>query len=141
MKDSFEIVAYDTDVNLRQVSHNWDVCRELAKVFDLQHQEAVLFINKAQNRFRLIVMFYKIPCLLCPPVDPSDLVSLYLKISAFLRQFSARFSEGIEYLDGQIEHAQTRIERRKELAKKAKKKRPKKKKKAKSKKGKLKLVA
>jgi len=124
------IVHQEEQVNLLHVSHNQRVLEKRMLEYEkeygrkLRHCEAIVYCNKAYDKFRLIVSFYGVPILMLPPVDPEKRLSLYLNISQFLRKFSSRKAV-TDFLDREIEEAQERLERseRVKLARKALKRR------------------
>jgi len=116
------IVGYEDDANLREISWNQGFLESVKKEWELKHCQAVLFVNKAHDRFRLVVCFYNFTVLMLPPVDQEDRVSLYLKVSQFLKKFTGRFKDATDLLDAEIELSNERIKRRKQLAKSAVKK-------------------
>lgn len=113
-----KIIDVEEDTNLLQVSWNQTFLEKVKDEHSLKHREAVLFINKAQDRFRLVACFYGLAVLILPPVNPENRLSLYLKVSQFLRKFSIRGSV-TEMIDLEIETAERRIKRRAAAAKKA----------------------
>jgi hypothetical protein len=88
---------------------------ETKETYKLKHTQAVLFINLARDRFRLVACFYNFAVLMLPPVDSQDRISLYLKVSQFLKNF-ADSPKPSRVLDQQIESATARVEQRKRLA-------------------------
>jgi hypothetical protein len=118
------IIAVEEDANLREVSWNQRFLDRVKEEHSLRHCQAVLFVNVAQDRFRLVVNFYSMACLLLPPIDPANKLSVYLEVSRYLRKFNS-YKKVLDLIDGQIENAKTRIERRQKQARKAKKKRKK----------------
>ena len=121
------IVRSVSEVNLNTVSHNQRNLMRIVRSHEretqrkMRHCEAICYSNKTYDKFRLVVMFFSIPVLILPPIDPEDKLSLYLVISRFLRKFSAN-SEVTAYLDQEIEEAEDRInvsKARKANAKKA----------------------
>jgi len=115
----FEIVEYVENANLREVSWNETFLETVRVSHSLKHRTAVLFVNKAQDRFRLVANFFGVSVLILPPIDPADRTSLYLKISRYLKKFSSRFASGVKFLDAQIETSQERIRRRAVAARRA----------------------
>lgn len=124
------IVHQEEEVNLLTVSHNQRLLSERVAEYEewsgkkLRHCEAIVYCNKAYDKFRLIVSFYGVPILMLPPVEHEHRISLYLKISQFLRRFSARKAV-TDFLDREIEEAQERLEQseRVKLAKQGRKRR------------------
>lgn len=114
-----EIVGFESDKNLRELSWNIRILEKIKKDYDLAHGEAVIFRNVARDRFRMVVNFFGIPNLIIPPIDSSDKCSLDLKIAQFLRRFRTDNKEIVAYLDAEMESTQERLARRKLLAKKA----------------------
>lgn len=113
-----KIVDVVEDTNLLQVSWNQKFLEKTKNAHGLKHRDAVLFINRAQDRFRLVACFYGLAVLILPPVNPENRLSLYLKVSQFLRKFSIVGSV-TEMIDFEIETANRRIKRRAAAAKKA----------------------
>lgn len=120
----FEIVEMVEGANLLEVSWNQRFLESVLIQNNLKHRQAVLFVNKAQDRFRLVVNFFGLACLILPPVNPNARLSLYLKVSQFLKQFWAN-KDVIAYLDEEIARVDGLLEKRKEalkhVAKKSKK--------------------
>lgn len=119
----FEITRYVENANLREISWHDRFLAECKETHHLRHRQAVLFVNKAQDRFRLVANFFGMAVLILTPIDPEDRTSLYLKISRYLKKFKIKFADGIQFLDAQIETAQDRIKRRQVAARKARGKR------------------
>lgn len=108
-----EIIEVEEDANLRLVSWNQEFLDELKDQYLLKHGQAVLFVNKAQDRFRIVVCFYGMAMLLLPPItDAERKLSLYLVVSQYLRKFSTKYAGMMEYLDAQVEATQVRMDRR-----------------------------
>lgn len=122
MSSPINIVDVADDANLREVSWNQRFLDKVKKMNRLQHRQAVLFVNVAQDRFRLVVNFFGMACLLLPPIDPANKLSIYMEVARYLRKFDS-YADGLAFIDGQIETAKKRIERRKKQARKAKSKR------------------
>lgn len=114
-----KIIDVEEEANLLQVSWNQKFLEKIKDEYKLTHRQAVLFVNKAQDRFRLVACFYGLAVLVLPPVNPENRLSLYLKVSQFLRKFSVNKEVG-ESIDFEIETAKRRVARRAEAAKKAK---------------------
>lgn len=114
-----KIVGYEENANLREVNWNQRFLEKVKDEYNLQHKQAVLYINTTKDRFRLVANFFDLAVLILPPIDPADQISLYLKISEFLKKFSVGFGDAIEFLDHEIDNSQKRINRRKKLAEKA----------------------
>lgn len=120
--NGFEIVGFADSTNLRELNWNQHVLEKIKKEWKLNHGEAVVFCNDAQDRFRLVASFFGLPVLILPPVNQDDRISLYLKIALFLKKF--RIAGNItSVLEEEVEHAEKRIDRRKRLAKNAASKR------------------
>lgn len=115
MSSPIRIIGFEEGTNLRHVTWNQSYLEEVKKEWKLQHGQAVVFCNAAQDRFRLVAVFYGLAVLVLPPIDPEERHSLYLKISEFLRRFQPS-DKVAEKLEGEIELAKSRIERRKKLA-------------------------
>ena len=115
----FEIVGFEGDKNLRELSWNQAVLEAVQKEYGLKHGEAVIFRNRAQDRFRLVVNIFGIPNLILPPIDSADKCSLDLKIALFLRKFRTHSQQITAYLKTEVELSETRVQRRQHLAKKA----------------------
>jgi len=119
------IIEVEEDTNLRTISWNQRFLDKVKDQKSLKHGQAILYVNVAQDRFRLVVNFYGMAMLLLPPVTDADRrLSLYLRVSQYLRKFSG-FAKLQGFLSEQIESTKERIERRKKLAKTAKKRRKK----------------
>jgi len=117
-----DIVGFEEDTNLREVSWNQKYLDGVKAEWKLKHCQAILYVNKAHDRFRLVVCFYGFALLMLPPVNHEERISLYLKVSQFLRRF-AKYGDAVKLLDSEIESTHARIERRKKMAASAAKKR------------------
>jgi len=122
MSSPLRIVGFEDNTNLRNVSWNQNYLEGVKKEWKLQHGQAVVFCNVAQDRFRLVAVFYGLAVLVLPPIDPEERHSLYLKISEFLRKFQLS-NEAARMVDNEIDLAKSRIERRQKLAANAAEKR------------------
>lgn len=110
------IVAHEENVNLLEVSHNATCLSKIAHQYKLRkHCDAVLLSNRAGDRFRLIAMFYSVPVLILPPIHPEERLSLYLKVSQWLRKFCQK-EDLRSYVDEQIKHTKVKMERQKQAA-------------------------
>ena len=85
------IVGFENNKNLRELSWNQKTLEKIKKDYDLAHGEAVIFRNVVQDRFRLVANFFNIPNLIIPPIDHVEKTSLDLKIAHFLRKFRISF--------------------------------------------------
>ena len=104
-------IAYAEDSNLKEVNHNAQCLQRIAKEHGLRkHCDAVLLTNKAEDRFRVVAMFYSLPVLILPPVHPEHRLSLYLQVGQWLRKFVPHGSMR-NYVDEQIKETKVRIER------------------------------
>ena len=126
MKSSpLKLVYFVEDQDLRDIRWNQLVLEQLVADYEeetgmpLRHAEAIVYCNVAQDRFRLVTMFYQIPVLILPPVNPEDRLSLFLKVSLFLKKFAPK-AEVLKSIDGEIETVKDRMDRRADLAKAAK---------------------
>jgi len=111
------IIGVEEDANLCFVNWNQKFLDKAKYEHNLKHRQAILYINKARNRFRLVACFFGLAVLILPPVNAEDRISLHLKVSQFLKRFS-NMEDIVEKLDSEIELAEVKIKRRKELAKK-----------------------
>lgn len=116
------IIGFEENSNLRHVTWNQRYLEEVKGEWKLKHGQAVVFCNKAQDRFRLVAVFYGLAVLVLPPIDPDERHSLYLKISEFLRKFEPRDNVAAK-LEEEIELTKSRIERRRKLAAEAQQRR------------------
>jgi len=116
------IVAYEEGQNLVKVTWSQRFLEEIKRAHKLKHCEAVLFINKAQDRFRLVACFFGLAVLILPPTEPEQRLSLYLKVGQFLRKFS-NTARAEACIAAEVELAQDRINRRAAAAETATKKR------------------
>lgn len=112
MAQSIRIIAYEVDANLREVSWNQLFLESAKKDYKLKHGEAVLYRNRAQDRWRMVACFYGLAVLILPPVDKEARLSLDLEISRFLRQMSSGFEEGMVLLQEQIKVSTKRLKRK-----------------------------
>jgi len=103
------------DVNLRHIGWNVKVLESIQRAHKLQHGEAVVFCNKAQDRFRLVASIYGVPVLMLPPTDSEQRLSLYLKVNTFLAKLrpSPSLQAHLVELD---DHARDRLAKRQALA-------------------------
>lgn len=111
MESPLTIVEYCEDENLRYVGWSQRFLEAQKERYALKHQQAILYVNKARDRFRLIACFYGLAVLVLPPTDPEQRLSIYLKVSQFLR----KISEGrtaYDFLEQEIENTKERIGRR-----------------------------
>jgi hypothetical protein len=111
-----EIIEFISEANLREVSWNQKFLEKIKVTHNLQHRQAVVFCNLAQDRFRLVANFFGMAVLVLPPIDPQDRISLYLKISQFLHRMAATSVRACAHLDDEINGAQQRLDRRQALA-------------------------
>ena len=105
-KSPIEIVACEEDVNLREVGWSQLFLDKVHKEYALSHKEAVLYVNAARTKFRLVTCFYGQTVLVLPPIDHNDPLSIYLKVSLFLRKFWST-GEITALLDNEHESAKT----------------------------------
>jgi hypothetical protein len=122
------LIAFEENVNLRNVTWNQRFLDKVAQKYQLQHGQAVVYTNVAKSKVRLVAVFYNMAVLILPPIDPESKISLYLKINQFLKNFSGG-SRLYAFLEEEILYAQERLDRqevRRRLASYAEKKRKKK---------------
>lgn len=122
MSSPLSIIGFEDNTNLRHVTWNQGYLEGVKEEWKLKHGQAVVFCNAAQDRFRLVAVFYGLAVLVLPPIDPEERHSLYLKISEFLRRFEPRDQVAAK-LEEEIELAKSRIERRKKQAAEAQRQR------------------
>jgi hypothetical protein len=113
MSKVLTIVDHIENENLRQVSWSQLFLDKIKRRYKLKHGEAVLFINKAKDRIRLVVNFYNLAVLVLPPTDREERLSLYLKVNEFLKRLSGEKS--YTFIETEIELCRERIERRRKL--------------------------
>jgi hypothetical protein len=111
-----QIVAYEDEQNLTKITWSQRFLEQVKTEYKLKHKQAVLFTNKAEDRFRLVACFYGLAVLVLPPTEPEQRLSLYLKVGQFLRRFS-NTEKMNTYLSNEIELTKDRIERRASVAK------------------------
>lgn len=108
-----EIVAYEEETNLRTITWNQMFLESVRDAHKLKHRQAILYINCAQDRFRLVVCFYGLAVLVLPPTSAEERLSLYIKVSEFLRKFASAKSSGMDKLiEEEIDNAKRRIDLR-----------------------------
>ena len=107
-----EIVGYEEESNLIEITWNQKFLEAVHKEYNLKHREAVLYVNAAQDRFRLVACFYGLPVLVLPPTCPEERLSLYLKVSMFLKKFTTKYQDLTKALNSEIKQTTKRIERR-----------------------------
>ena len=112
MAHPIRIVAYEVDANLREVSWNQLFLEAVRHDYKLKHGEAVLYRNVAQDRWRMVAVFYGLAVLVLPPVDKEARLSLDLEISRFLRNMTRGFEEGMELVKEQIKETEVRLARK-----------------------------
>lgn len=122
MSALLSIVAYKDEQNLIKVTWNQKFLEQIKREYTLKHQDAVLFVNKAEDRFRIVACFYGLAVLVLPPTESEQRLSLFLKVSQFLRRFS-NTEKMNTYLTNEIELTKDRLERRATEAEVASKKR------------------
>jgi len=107
-----EIIAYEENQNLREVSWSQLFLESVMEEYELKHGQAVLYRNVAQDRWRLVACFYGLAVLVLPPVDKESRISLDLQVSQFLRKMSTGFDEGSRLINEQIMDATHRLKRK-----------------------------
>jgi hypothetical protein len=113
MRTPINVVAYEEDANLNEVSWSQLFLESVRKDYKLKHNEAVLYRNVARDRWRLVVCFYGLAVLVLPPVDKEARLSLDLEVSRFIRKMTGNeFEEGMEMIERQIADTTTRLKRR-----------------------------
>ena len=123
-----KLVHFVEDQDLRDIRWNQLVLEQLVADYKeetgmpLRHAEAIVYCNVAQDRFRLVTMFYQIPVLILPPVNPVVWLCLLLLVYLFLKKFAPK-AKVLKSIEGEIETVKERMDRRSEMAKKAKGKR------------------
>ena len=115
-KAPIEIIGYEEDTDLTKVTWNQRFLESKKKEYKLTHCQAVLFVNCARDRFRIVACFFGLAVLILPPIDPEERISLYLQVSKFLKRFSWGFDEATEMLDNEIDNGEKRLKRRQKLA-------------------------
>jgi hypothetical protein len=82
------IIGYTEDIDLRTVVSKSLYLQGMSRHFELQHQEAVCFTNKARTRFRLILKIHETVFLCIPEIDEKSKLSVYLRISEELAKLA-----------------------------------------------------
>ena len=120
----FKIVDMVDDTNLRTVSWNQIFLEHTRTEYKLRHRDAVLFVNVARDRFRLVVNYFGLACLILPPIDNADRLSIYLKVAKFLKAFWLRDPVSTN-IDAEITRLETVIKDQQKLVKKTRTKKAK----------------
>jgi hypothetical protein len=115
MDTPITITTYEEEQNLTHVTWNQRFLDKVKDTYNLKHREAVLYVNKANDRFRLVACFYGLAVLILPPTSTEARLSLYLQVSQFLRKF-AKNNGTLNWLDLEVESATARVTRRARLA-------------------------
>lgn len=123
MAESFpyKIVGWVDDYNLTKVSWLEKKINAQARVFDIQEGEAVVFTNKAQDRFRIIHRKNGILRVEIPTVGQNNKLSMYLQVSLHLSALP-RIIEVKDLVDQVVAEAEARIARSQARAKARKRK-------------------
>lgn len=87
-KTSPKIVVVYEDVDLRKVNTQSSTMQKLMHVTGLRHMEASLFVNRARNRFRMVVNLDGLGFLCTPEISTRTDHSLYLDISETLEKMA-----------------------------------------------------
>lgn len=66
-----ELVSWEREVDLRKVSHRAGWLRRVTKKFKLKNGQAVLYSNKAWDRFRAVQLINGLPVVILFPVEES----------------------------------------------------------------------
>lgn len=112
MSNPINIIAYEEDSNLREVSWSQLFLETVKKEYKLRHGQAVLYRNVAQDRWRLVACFYGLAVLILPPVDKEARLSLDLEVSRFLRKFSGNHSKTDAWINQNVERNTKRLKRK-----------------------------
>jgi hypothetical protein len=81
-----ELVAWEHEVDLRTVSHKAAWLKKVAKKYKLKNGQAVLYSNKAWDRFRAVQLINGLPIVLLFPVEETYELrhALFEQIAAWL---------------------------------------------------------
>ena len=104
-----EIIGYENATNLNKITWNQFFLEKIKKEYKLKHRQAVLYVNQAQDRFRLVACFYDLAVLILPPTDPEHRLSIYIKVGSFLRKFAQGFQDAQIFIDHEVEHAEKKV--------------------------------
>lgn len=87
------LIDWVDNVDLRTVKRTVPYLKEAMRKHGLRADgDAVVFVNTAVNRFRMIVMQGRVPMLVLPPVADRyrQLLSIFVLVTEFLRSDNAR---------------------------------------------------
>jgi hypothetical protein len=116
-KPTITLVGCEEDADLRYVGWN----KAFLSDHTLKSGEGILYVNRAQDRFRIVANLSGKAVLLLPPVDKEARLSVHLEVSRYLRRLcslSGALSEDL--LDLYVESATERFKRRQAAAKRIK---------------------
>jgi len=87
-KPLLEIIDWQREQDLREVSQSEPVLLEWLRVFKVKEGQGVLFSNRAETRFRMVAILSGMPVLVIFPVGESRQLrrQLYLKIAQWAIQ-------------------------------------------------------
>jgi hypothetical protein len=113
-----EIVAYEEETNLRTITWNQRFLDSVREEHNLKHRQAILYVNGAQDRFRLVACFYGLAVLVLPPTSTEERLSIYIKVGEFLRRLSSPKAKDMnKFIGAEIDNARHRIEVRNNMRK------------------------
>lgn len=121
---TLNFIDYVPDSNLNKVCWNQKFLQSVQKEYSLKHRQAVIYVNAANDKFRIVANFYGMNVLILPPVSHEKRLSLYVQVGQFLRKFNP--SPTIDNkIANEIDRCEKRIERQKKVAKVVKSRRKK----------------
>lgn len=82
------IKDYVDDTDLRTINWRKQTLRQIAKEWDLQPGEVVVFENSRRNKARMVLNTNGMPVLLLPYIDPKNQLSTHLEINRFLHEMA-----------------------------------------------------
>lgn len=82
-----ELVGWEKETDLRTVSHSakWLIA-QTTKLYKLKNGQAILYSNKAEDRFRAVQLINGLPVVILFPIDETYALRrrLYLEIASWL---------------------------------------------------------
>jgi len=87
-KPAITVVHYDDNVDLRSIVAQAPFLKSVARGFGLKNGDAVLYTNKAQTRFRLVLCVVDSLFVCVPEMDEKGRLSTYLRISETLARLA-----------------------------------------------------
>jgi len=89
VKSIISLKDWENDQNLRKVTWQRKFLCQTLHEYDLQPGEAAVFVNKKQDRVRLVVNVHGFPVLVILPIDKDAKRSMELEVALFLKSLNA----------------------------------------------------